>query len=394
MAGEYFPQIDLGPATSLAEQAAKYKVSSGAAWAQMLQSLGQSGSQAMQGIGEMIGQKRQNAITPEQMKGLQQFSQAPAPIGGEKQTFQGGIDPTKKLNPAQQKFLVDTMSQKRTEDRMMALQGLKGNQGVNLEDIKNNHKKEMEDLKAQHAKDLAALKATLPGGKGDDATNRKIVTDYASKNGVSLDALRPGGMGGWSSSNLAMAAQMIKDHPEYDVQSMKLDFAGKMKGATTSAGKAADLETNLSSAHGGFKKSIDLAKPLAGKYTVGEINKIINSAEWELNDNDAIQLRAHMYAAANNFARMAKGGGASLGEDDVKEALKVISTKLTSGGMEAVEKAAEAEYQGRLEGANEAVSRHSGSKKVGAAKGWEGGTTHTYPDGTKAHWDGSQWIKE
>lgn len=338
----------------MAEQAAKYRVSKGEAIAQMLQSLGQSGGQAMQSVGQAIGQKRQNSITPEQMKGLQQFAMAPAPLSGEKQTFQGGIDPTKRLNPAQQKFLVDTMAQKQTEDRMMALQGLKGTQQVNMEDLKTSHKKEIEDLKAQHAKDIARLRVGALNVNEDD---RKVLTDAAVRHPERFppDIFKSRGV------QPKFIADMLRKDPEYDPTKANTQYKAEQRGATTAAGKSADIITNLNSAHGGFEKSMDAAMPLAGKYSIGYINQILNSGGKGLNDPDAIKLYGHLHLAALNAAKIAKGGNASLSTEEEKGADELFSTKLNENGLQGMRDVVETEYQGRVEGAKRGTSSQSGT---------------------------------
>ena len=205
---------------------------------------------------------------------------------------------------------------------------------------------------------MLAKPATPAMGKAQaDQSNMKIVTDYASKNGISLDALRPGGMGGWNSNNLAMVTQMIKDHPDYDAANLKKEFAGQLaastRGAGTTAATAATMKVNLDSAHSGFTAVMDMAKPIAdamGKDQIGIFNSIIQKGGTEFNDENSISLNAYLDMAAGNYARITKGGSASISDEDKQDAKKVLSKKLNSGGLAAVQKAMDVEYKGRITG--------------------------------------------
>ena len=208
-----------------------------------------------------------------------------------------------------------------------------------------------------------------------DLSNMKVITDYAAKNGISLDALRPGGMGGWNSNNSAMVAQMIKDHPDYNAAELKKEFAGQMaattRGAGTAAAKAADIKVNLDSAHGGFIAVMDMAKPIAermGKGDIGLFNKAVQAGKTEFNDEDSIALNTYLDEAAGNYARILKGGSASISDEDKIDAKKILSNKLNAGGLDAVEKAMETEYKGRLSGLpGEGKKSKDGSGKKSAS---------------------------
>jgi hypothetical protein len=252
-------------------------------------------------------------------------------------------------------------------------------------------------MRTNSTKPPAANKAVADQG------NMKLVTDYASKNGVSLDALRPGGMGGWNSNNLAMVAQMIKDHPDYDAANLKKEFAGQLaastRGAGTTAATGAAMKVNLESAHSGFTAVMDMAKDVAAKMDKGQIgifNSAIQRGETEFNDENSIAMNTYLDMAAGNYARITKGGMASISDEDKEDAKKILSKKLNAGGLEAVQKAMDVEYKGRIAGLpggkKEAKAEKSPSGKPAAEHDGKS-TEHTYPDGTKAKWDGKQWVK-
>lgn len=346
--------------TGMAEKLLDMQSQAGAPWAALLQHLGQVGGNVLTQKADIERQRVASMTTPEEMQALNLRQPAPGP------TQPGHPSPTMKVTQPMRLSLAEKMA---AQQNSQAIQGQKtaeadklGMMTVSPEAAATPAFQKLgltagSQIPKQTYDALAKPPAAGAGKAQVDQGNMKAVTDYASKNGISLDALRPGGMGGWNSNNLAMVAQMIKDHPDYDAASLKKEFAGQLaastRGAGTTAATAASMKVNLDSAHSAFSAVMDMAKPLAdamGKDQIGIFNKLIQQGGTEFNDENSVALNAYLDMAAGNYARITKGGTASISDEDKQDAKKVLSKKLNSGGIEAVQKAMDVEYKGRISG--------------------------------------------
>lgn len=126
----------------------------------------QAASQTAQGYASGRQRSAENFMTPQQANSL-----APAP--GMLPSGVAGPQPRPTFDPAQFKrvpvSLVEQMSKQReaealnrmTTERMIGVQGIKGNQSMDAKDLQAQHAKELEDLKAKHAQELAGIKGTI-----------------------------------------------------------------------------------------------------------------------------------------------------------------------------------------------------------------------------------------
>lgn len=142
-------------------------------------------------------------------------------------------------------------------------------------------------------------------------------------------------------------------NPKLNLAEGDQQYLAGASGAQTTARKAADIKVNLDSAHSGFSTVMDKAAALATKMGSGKIakfNEAIQAGRYQFNDPDTLAFYTLLDEAAGNYGRITKGGSASIGEQDKRDALKVLSARLNAGGIQAVKGAVETEYQGRLRG--------------------------------------------
>ena len=406
----------VSPPYSIINEIARLRESGGAAWGQAAQSVGQSVGQAGEKIGDTMAKQKAQKYHDAMLDADKNYTDhkyiapvassdlpartAPGPMNAKGEFTPGGT-PSGPMNIATQQVgekpkpgdikLNDHLAKyglpptKEGENIWMTpKQQEKEEAAKTIADLKNQlgEKSINEKMNQTHHQVTDAEAAQYPGlksmanswipndtfkslvaptkGKSADAdkeANRKIISDYAAKNKVSLDALRPGGMGGWNADNMAMAAQVIKDHPDYSISEAKKEFAGQMsatvRGAGTAAAKASDIKVNLDSAHKAFSdvldKAADVTKSMDAS-SIGLVNKALVSGKMELNDPNSVKLYTYMDEASGNYARIKKGGSASTSDQDVAEARKFLTTKLDEGGIKAVKEAVDTEYQGRLKG--------------------------------------------
>lgn len=345
---DYIPPISLP--TGLAEEAMRLRSQQGAPWARLAASLGQDVGGIGEAIAQKINQQRQNAITPEQMKGLQQFAVAPAPISGEKQTFQGSIDPTKNLNPAQRQFLVDTMSQERTEKRMMALQGLKGQQG-----LVKDHTLATEEL----IKNYPAIKKM--GFQAGDMVPNRFISDQAKPKPNSMDESALDSMAkdaaagklapkqfasilgrGNASDRSKLYEKIKKINPNFDAELADQIFSGKIAGGLAKARIQQGQGHTIDAAAATVEDNLDRAEELIQHLSPSSI-EAVNSA-WRKGlkkisgDDQATELLTHLIEAREQQAIVLANGHAAT-DVNKKEAQDMLSDGLSKGSFRGTKKA-------------------------------------------------------
>lgn len=213
-----------------------------------------------------------------------------------------------------------------TTARAMGVQGLKGDQAYTTIDqatadaLTKKSGIPFHAGQSVHNSQLNALVKPISSKPSDnDAENRKVLTDYAAKNKVALDALRPGGMGGWNSANLATVADMIRNHPDYDLQNLKLAYSGKE--AATKA--AAASEARAPNSPGMFKiramsnslipqlDSLSEASDAVARGDIKTINSLKGKIGAEFSDKDWSALKKRAMLVADEFQAQVGAGSDS-----------------------------------------------------------------------------------
>lgn len=242
----------------------------------------------------------------------------------------------------------------------------------------------------------------VPQNSSELSSERQLAGEWGLSNGkITADQLRSRGVatnfildGIIHSPEYASYRQSGGDGGmDFNPVQANINAKGKVSGAQAAASTGATLKVNLDSAHSGFTDVMDAAKPIAermGKGNIAAFNQAVQAGKTQFNDPDSVALNAYLDLASSNYARISKGGTGSISEDDKADAKKVLSSKLNTGGIQAVQDAMETEYGGRVKplggGSPAASAQPSPKTQSPKQKQSAGGNANmvavTAPDGT------------
>ncbi len=377
--------MPVNPPYGIIDTIARLREQGGQAWGQAAQSVGQSVGNAAAGIGQAVAQKYHDATMAwdknfEEHQHIQPTGPGQAAPDTTGMSNLAHFYQSRGLKPP--KGSENVWGKPKTQEKSEAAQiiqamkdassGAKGHTALTKEQADTLSKKTgLSWSEGQMAPDSVLAQASKSGSSQALSPDQQSALEW----GVQNKLLAPQQMTFRGPKTMVMAEMLGKmksgSIPQQSLIESDTNMSGQKATATTTAAKSADIRVNLGSAHGGFSASMDRAKELAkemGQGKVAQFNKAWQAGKREFNDPQSIEFAAQINNAINNYARIAKGGSASIGEDDIKHADTFLSTKLNEGGLAAVEKAVETEYKGRIGGLS--------SGKEGAAS--------KYSDPTKA----------
>ncbi len=253
---EYFPQIQQNQ--GLAEAIAAEISKRGQAWGNAFSGVGQNIGQGLAQQAQLAREKQKATITPQHMLSLRQFAQSggrpqvsgpplggspnPLTIGQNKPTFAGGIDPNQPLNQAKSTYLQNIMERKATEDRMLALQGLKGEQATKAQEAKSTQATSLEDLKAQHKQELLEWQKANPkpasqslGLRDEQFWERQKVSAGKDLNVSRASSRSPLGVAVTNNQKARRALKLLEGKGTFTPQDQSLittDLTAMMKGGS------------------------------------------------------------------------------------------------------------------------------------------------------------------
>lgn len=344
---EYLPQVQLP--TGLAEEMIRQLQRKGEAWQEAIKSLGQSAQQYQQKKYEQSQQK----LTPADIIGISQAINAPSSSGatsygtnltpGAKSgpgvnpfgtapvnaPTTGGLDPNKPLNMAGRDLMTRLQEQKATENRMMAVQGLKGKQAEDLSKTKTNEATTLEDLKAQHKKEIESFKAAHP--KSSDQTLTKEEMDALKKATTRKDNPLDPSIITYRGPRAKIIAQSLMDDPNYSPNPAKGQSAAATSGASAAARlQAAGPPQILARYAQSTKKVLDVTEKASEKFPrFGE--QFLNTPYIKMasqSSPEALQFKQSVADLRGHIAAVLSKGYAPQ-KEQIDEAAKYIPDSIT-----------------------------------------------------------------
>lgn len=238
----------------------------------------------------------------------------------------------------------------------------------------------------------------ISGGNGDSGDTIKRLADQAQSGTVDPGLSDLGRGEDQSALRLALGlelsrrgANMTQLQASYDAKQ-----AGAKEKATSTAAVQGGKGQVLGSAAGTLEDIMAQAKPLAAKFDASRwqaINSAFATGKSLANDPDANEFLGLMNEARGKYATvLAQGNGAT--DVEKQQALESIRPGLNEQGFNGMARAVSFAAHSTVKrvtgrGFNEPAAKTT----TGNAQNWSGGATHVYPDGTKAQWNGSAWVK-